>query len=406
MLPPEPARGRGRLAGALTPLAAITCAVVLLAGIAILSYRVGAGRASLPGAALRAPQSTVDAADGDIVDEVLGLVRSEAVDVPEDGVLVKGAVEGLLRALDDPYAQYYDAGDFAAFNDLLDGEFSGVGLVLQETPKGLTVVSVLDGTPADRAGITKGERIVSVDGRDVRGKPIDAVVDLVKGEEGTQVTLGLVGGPQGRHEVTLTRQRIDLPLLEARRLDDGNGYVKLLQFSGGSGERVRRAVDRLVAGGAQGIVLDLRNNPGGLLSEAISVASVFIEDGLVVSVQERGTQRRTYEAGGDALEDIPLVVLVDKGSASASEIVAGAIQDQDRGTIVGVGTFGKGTVQTIERLDAGGGVKFTTAEYFTPSGDSIEGLGVKPDQRVAGEKAQLGVAKRVLQSMVASGQRG
>ncbi len=185
-------------------------------------------------------------------------------------------------------------------------------------------------------------------------------------------------------------------------LAGGAGYVQLRQFTSGVGADLRDEVDKLVERGAKGIVLDLRGNPGGLLNEAVDVGSVFIEQGRIVSVKERGTRARVYNAQGDALEDLPLVVLVNKGSASASEIVAGAIQDADRGTLVGQRTFGKGTVQTIHRLDSGGGVKYTTAEYFTPSGDSIEDVGVKPERKVVGEKEQLAAARNALKALIAA----
>ncbi|MDQ3451354.1 MAG: S41 family peptidase, partial [Actinomycetota bacterium] len=340
----------------LTRITATACALVFVAGVAQAAYSRGLADAG----GGRAAAST-DAGDGlGVVAEVLEQLDADAVKAPDGDKLADGAVDGILRALDDPYAQYFDADEFAEFNDALDGEFSGVGLVLEEGPKGVRIVSVLDGTPAAEAGITEGERIVSVDGTDVSDKPINVIVERVKGEAGTDVTLGLAGGSQGRHEVTLTRRQIDTPNIEAKQLDDGTGYVRLLQFTGGVGDAVRGEVERLVAEGATGIVLDLRGNPGGLLPEAISIASIFIEDGPIVSVQERDAERRNYSARGDALAELPLVVLVDKGSASASEIVAGAVQDNDRGDIVGTSTFGKGTVQTIQTLDSGGGVKFTT----------------------------------------------
>ncbi len=386
----------------LTRITATACALVFVAGVAQAAYSRGLADAG----GGRAAAST-DAGDGlGVVAEVLEQLDADAVKAPDGDKLADGAVDGILRALDDPYAQYFDADEFAEFNDALDGEFSGVGLVLEEGPKGVRIVSVLDGTPAAEAGITEGERIVSVDGTDVSDKPINVIVERVKGEAGTDVTLGLAGGSQGRHEVTLTRRQIDTPNIEAKQLDDGTGYVRLLQFTGGVGDAVRGEVERLVAEGATGIVLDLRGNPGGLLPEAISIASIFIEDGPIVSVQERDAERRNYSARGDALAELPLVVLVDKGSASASEIVAGAVQDNDRGDIVGTSTFGKGTVQTIQTLDSGGGVKFTTAEYFTPSGDSIEGVGVQPDQVVRGGDAQLAAAQRALQAAVARADGG
>ncbi len=387
-------------------LTAAACVLVLLVAVATVSYRAGLGDSPITAASGGAATSTEEARL-DALREVLSRVQAEAVTLPKErDALVDGAIEGALEALEDPYAEYYDPEEFTAFNEMLDGEFSGVGLVLEDTPKGPKVVTVLPNTPAARAGIETGERIVSVDGKDVRGKPIDTIVNLVKGEEGTDVTLGLAGGKDGRHEVTLTRQRIDLPNIESRQLGGDVGYVRLQQFSGDAGDQVRTAVDRLLDNGAGGIVLDLRGNPGGLLGEAVKVASVFMEDGEIVSVQERGATRRTYEAEGDALEDVPVAVLVDRGSASASEIVAGALQDADRAELVGTPTFGKGTVQTIERLDAGGGVKFTTAKYFTPSGDSIEKRGVRPDQRVRGRKAQLNAAEAEVRAELAGAGSG
>jgi carboxyl-terminal processing protease len=371
-------------------LTAAAAVAVLLASSVTAAYREGvsSARADLPPAF---------AALGEVYDEV----TSDAVEVPPDDVLAAGAIEGLLAALGDPYAAYYDAAEFAAFNDTLDGEFSGVGLVLEEAPEGLTVVQVIEGAPAAQAGVEVGERLVAVDGRDVRDLPTDAIIDLVKGEEGTEVTLGLEGGAAGPRTVTLTRARITVPNLEARRLDDGGGYVRLLQFSEDAGSEVRAAVERLVAEGARGVVLDLRGNPGGLLREAVDVASVFVEDGTIVSVREREGRVRAHPAEGDAL-DVPLVVLVDQGSASASEIVAGAVQDLERGEIVGETTFGKGTVQTVEPIVGGAGVKFTTAQYLTPSGDSIEGVGVVPDRVAAGDAdAQLAAAQEALRMLLA-----
>jgi carboxyl-terminal processing protease len=382
----------------LTRITAVLCGVVLLAAVATASYELGAtqGTAELGG-------SRGNAGELDFLEEIVDTVGDDAVRAPDEDELVDGAVRGLLEALDDPYARYYDETAFDDLNTILDGGFSGIGVVLEETPAGLVVVSVFEETPAARAGVEQGERIVSVDGTPVEDRPIDVVVEQIKGEEGTDVTLGFEGGSAGPREVTLTRERIELPNVESEMLSDGAGYIKVLQFTSGVGEKVRREVNDLVGKGAEGVVLDLRNNPGGLLNEAVNVASVFIEKGTIVEVKEREQPRRTYRAKGDAIEGLALVVLVNKGSASASEIVAGAVQDAERGLLIGQPTFGKGTVQTIHRLDAGGGVKYTTAEYFTPSGDSIEGVGVKPDRRVAGADDQLAAAVDELAGAIARG---
>jgi carboxyl-terminal processing protease len=296
----------------------------------------------------------------------------------------------MLEEVDDPYARYFPNDEFDEFNASLDGTFSGVGLMLEETPEGPVIVSVLEGTPAESAGIEEGERIVSVDGENVRDDPLEQIVAKVKGDAGTDVVLGLEGGDQGPRELRVTRAEFDLPIIASERLRNDVGYINLRQFADGAGDRLREEASTMVNDGVTGIVLDLRENPGGLLNEAVAVASVFIEDGEIVSVEERSQQREVLEAVDDAFEQVPLVVLVDGNSASASEIVAGAIQDSGRGPIVGEQTFGKGTVQTITQLSNGAGAKFTTARYYTPSGDSIEGVGVTPDVKVEpGEPAEL-----------------
>jgi carboxyl-terminal processing protease len=375
---------------------AAVCLLVLVAGVTLGSYRLG--QQSTGGSAV-APDELPS--EFNAVAELYQRVSNEAVEVPSDDKLAEAAAEGMLGALEDPYSAYYTPDEFAELNNLLEGQFSGVGLVLEDTPQGFEAVSVIEGTPAAKAGIESGERIISVNGSDVTDQPIDSVVNRVKGEKGTEVTLGLTGGEAGEREVTLTRARIEVPTLESRVLDSGAGYVRLLQFTETAGEDVRGAVKELRAEGAERVVLDLRGNPGGLLREAVDVAGVFIEDGTVVSVKDRENSKEQLSATGEAFEGMPLAVLIDDGSASASEIVAGAVKDLDRGVVVGQKTFGKGTVQTVRVLADGSGAKFTTAEYFTPSGDSLEDKGVTPDRKVTGSDAQLDVAVEALQGMVA-----
>jgi carboxyl-terminal processing protease len=375
---------------------AAVCLLVLVAGVTLGSYRLG--QQSTGGSAV-APDELPS--EFNAVAELYQRVSNEAVEVPSDDKLAEAAAEGMLGALEDPYSAYYTPDEFAELNNLLEGQFSGVGLVLEDTPQGFEAVSVIEGTPAAKAGIESGERIISVNGSDVTDQPIDSVVNRVKGEKGTEVTLGLTGGEGGEREVTLTRARIEVPTLESRVLDSGAGYVRLLQFTETAGEDVRGAVKELRAEGAERVVLDLRGNPGGLLREAVDVAGVFIEDGTVVSVKDRENSKEQLSASGEAFEGMPLAVLIDDGSASASEIVAGAVKDLDRGVVVGQKTFGKGTVQTVRVLADGSGAKFTTAEYFTPSGDSLEDKGVTPDRKVTGSDAQLDAAVEALQGMVA-----
>jgi carboxyl-terminal processing protease len=384
-------------------LTATACASILVVGLVIVSYTLGARQSSPE--ALTALSASTDATDlPPSVEELYDQILTNAVAAPDGDELVRAALEAMLEELDDPYALYYDSEEFADFNELLEGRFSGVGLALEDTPEGPTVVTVFPGTPAEAAGIEVGERIVSVNGEDVTGSPIEVIVNRVTGEPGTDVTVGFDGGSQGSREVTMTRAEIELPTVEAELLDDGSGVVRLFSFSSNASEAVRTEVEQLVEQGAEGIILDLRGNPGGLLSEAVEVSSVFVEGEDIVQVREADGELRTLTAGSDAFTDLPLVVLVDEGSASASEIVAGAMQDLDRGPIVGTPTFGKGTVQTVRDLTDGSGAKFTTAEYLTPSGDSIEGTGVQPDVATGEDPdEQLTAAREQLQRLVARG---
>ncbi|MGH8884414.1 MAG: S41 family peptidase [Egibacteraceae bacterium] len=389
----EPRLRRSRL----TRAVGCALAVVLVCAVVLASYRIGVHRGAV--AALPPEFGTLG--------ELYGRLERQAMRVPENGVLAKGAVEGMLGALGDRHAAYYDTKDFAAFTQMLEGELSGVGIRIDDSEQGPVVVSVLASTPAAKAGVMAGERIVSVNGRDVRKLSTDRIAALITGQPGTPVTIGFEGGPTGPRELRIIRSRIQLPDVESR-LEDRIGYVTLLQFSNHVGARVRQAATDLAAKGARGIVLDLRGNPGGLLREAVGVASVFVEDGVIVTVRSRGdasSAGQVYRAEGDAFESLPLVVLVDGGSASASEIVAGAIQDLRRGEVVGEKTYGKGTVQTVEALQDGGGVKFTTAEYLTSSGDSIEGAGVTPDRKVSGADAQLAAAREELVHLFAVASR-
>lgn len=388
-------------------LGSFALAVVVIAAAAGGFWLGAQGTADLPEiGAGTGPTADAYPEELEPVIETYERLRDEAVDPPPTEDLVEGAVDGMLEVLDDPYARYYLPADYDRFSDTLDGTYSGVGMELQETPDGLFVVTVFEGTPAEEVGIASGDQIIAVDGEDVRDEPIEAVVDLIRGEPETEVTLGLERNGE-ELEVSPVRAEIEIPLLEHELLDDQVGYIRLNQFISGAGEAVRAAADDLLSAGAEGLVLDLRGNPGGLLPEAVGVASVFVDDGPVVIV-EAGDESETFEASGGAI-DAPLVVLVDGGSASASEIVAGAVRDTSRGQVVGETTFGKGTVQAIRSLSDGSGLKFTNARYLTPAGDSIEEVGVEPDRVVEAaedpdgpdDDPQLSAAREELRQLIA-----
>ena len=394
---------RWRVLGGLT-------ALVVVAALVFSAYRMGSEGA---GGFVEVPVGGGDRVPTELepLVELYEDLKADAVDPPESEVLVEGAIEGMLEALDDPYARYYDPTAYEDFSDQLDGTYAGVGMELQETPEGLFVVRVFEGTPADEGGVRAGDRILGVNGDDVTEQPIEAVVNQVRGEPGTDVELELERGNDEVETITttLTRAEIAIPRLEASILEDGTAHLELLQFTTNVADELRGEIEGALEDGAEGVVLDLRGNPGGLLRESVNVASVFLDEEVVVRVQERSGQEETLTAAGDPAGDFPLVVLVDGGTASASEIVAAAIQDAGRGLLIGEPTFGKGTVQTIRSLPGGSGAKFTTAAYFTPSGDSIEEVGVEPDREVAAaedaeDDPQLSAAQDALQSLVAGSQ--
>lgn len=371
-----------------TTIAAVTAAAGLLLASFLFGYGLGRenARRVVPGY--------------ELLREAEDHIARSAVKSFDRNLLVQGAIRGMLKSLDDPYAAFLDRAAYLQLNNLLTGHFSGVGLVLRPEEGGHKVVSVLADTPASKAGVAVGDYITAVDGQPVEDLLLDEVVQRVQGKPGTTVRLFVRRGDQTL-DFTLTRSTIEVPSVESVLLKDRLGVIEVVAFVEGTGDKVRRAVESLGQRGARGLILDLRGNPGGLADEAVEVTSAFIEDGPIVSFRERGKPEVTFEARGSVETDLPLVVLVDEGSASASEIVAGAIQDRGRGIIVGTETYGKGSVQTVFPLSDGSALKITTASYFTPSGRSIGEHGVIPDVGVAGGDMQLARARQILREMVA-----
>ncbi len=347
------------------------------------------------------------AAGFDLVEEAYDEIVSSAVDAPAEEALARGAIKGMLEVLkkDDPYALFYSPTAFRSFQELTSGKFSGIGVWLKDKGGELTIVSVLPSTPAVEAGLEEGDVIRTIDGRAVGTLTSDEAVAHIKGPEGTDVELGIDRAGE-ELDFTITRAEIDLPNLRASLRSDGLGYIQLFGFARGAGDEVRDEVAEMLDQGAEGIVLDLRNNGGGLFTEAVEVASVFIEQGDVVIYREAGRgsepEETTYEAEGDAFEDVPLVVLVNEGTASASEIVAGALQDQERATLIGTTTYGKGSVQEVVRLRDASALKLTTAAYVTPEGRDINGKGIAPDVEVSDAVEQKDRAVEILKGIVIS----
>lgn len=336
-----------------------------------------------------------------LLDEADRLIRRSALRSPGRKVLLKAAVRGMLQGLDDPYSAYLSPEAYRNLkDDQAEGQFSGVGLWMKEENEKFKVVSVLDSSPAAAAGLQAGDLIVQIDTKPVEGLDLDEVSGRIQGRPGTTVRL-VVEREKATREFVIVRRKLDLPTVSSRMLADGVGLIELVLFHGEAGRKVREAVTSLEKRGARGFILDLRGNPGGFLDEAVDVAAVFLEGGKVVSYRERGQAEVVYEATSPAATKLALVVMVDQGSASASEVVAGAIQDRQRGLIVGTETYGKGSVQSFLPLSDGSAIKLTTASYFTPSGRAIGTSGVIPDISVAERGRQLARAKEVITGILA-----
>jgi len=316
----------------------------------------------------------------DLLEEVLYQVKTSYVEKPKESKLINGAVDGLLKALGDPYTRHLRKKDFRDFQEQTSGHFGGVGIELGMQDDHLTVVAPIRGTPAERAGVQAGDRITTIDGRSTKGMSINEAVKLIRGKPGTKVTLGLERNGKEQFKVNLIREQIKVPNVTSKLLDDKRiGYIMIHSFNEETGKDLKAELEALKGKGIQGLILDLRNNPGGLLTEAVNVGNLFIKSGPLVKVKSRTGQTETYTANGIGDDKLPLVVLVNKGSASASEIVAGAIQDTKRGVIIGEQTFGKGSVQQVIQLKDGSALVLTIAKYLTPKGRSLNKRGVKPD---------------------------
>lgn len=326
-------------------------------------------------------QSTLgDAAGAVRLFKALHIIKSRYVeDVPVD-TLMTGAVKGMVNSLGDPHSIYMDPKMYKEFMIETEGSFGGVGIVLGAKDKVLTVISPIEGTPGEKAGIKSGDEIVKIDGQDTKGLALDEAVSKIRGPEGTKVTLTIHRGQETK-DYTLTRSNIQIKTVSGKMLPDNVGYIRISMFNENTGSDLAKKYQELEKEGMKAIVLDLRDNPGGLLDESVKVANKFVPKGPVVSVITRDGRRDTSTSNLEAVK-YPCAVLINGGSASASEIVAGAVQDTGAGTLVGTKSYGKGSVQTLMRLDKDDAIKLTIAKYYTPKDRSINGIGIEPDVKV------------------------
>ncbi len=316
--------------------------------------------------------------------EVFDKIKHNYVEDVEDKALLDNAISGMLTGL-DPHSTYLDSKAFEELRVGTTGEFGGLGIVVGMEDGFVKVISPIDDTPAQRAGVKAGDLIIRLDEKPVKGMSLDDAVKIMRGKPGSEIELTIVRKNEDQPlTFNITRDRIRVKSVKARMLEPNYAYVRISQFQERTGKDLHNAISKLKKennGQLKGLVLDLRNNPGGLLDAAVLVSDTFLERGTVVSVKGRTEDNKLSQAAtpGDILKGAPIVVLVNEGSASASEIVAGALQDHKRAVIMGQKTFGKGSVQTVIPLGNNSALKLTTARYYTPSGRSIQAEGIVPD---------------------------
>ena len=324
-------------------------------------------------------------------DEAREVIEESYFRETSENQLENASIEGMVREIarenDDKFSHYFDPETYKRWLASTSGKFSGIGLNVAESKRGLRVARVFEGTPARRAGIEVGDQIIAVDGKSIAGISSTAAASQIKGKPGTKVTITVLDGQTGEErELEVERAEVRIPAVKSsmkRKGDTKVGYVRLETFNRGAHGELRNAIAGLQRDGAEGIVLDLRGNGGGLLDEAVLTTSIFQDSGPVVTIEGRAREEETLDASGDAIDPLPPVaVLVDRNTASASEIVTAALKQNDLATVIGTRTYGKGVFQEVIGLDEGGALDLTVGEYLTSDGTSILGVGVVPDERV------------------------
>lgn len=344
------------------------------------------------------------AASADTFEEILNHIETLHISKPDSDTLVKGAIEGLIDSLNDPYTEYMPPAYLKDFNGSLDGDYVGVGMQLQPGEKYPKVVDTIENTPAREAGITSGDLVIKVDGVDVSKEPLGKVVQKIRGPEGTKVRLTIRREGAEDFEVELARANINTPTVYGKILDDGIGYIRINTFGAHTAGEFRKSLASLIEQGATKLILDLRDNPGGILQSSVRISSNFVERGqVVVSTVDRNGKRMEYRTEEAPIgKGMSVAVLVNHNSASAAEILAGALQDYGTATLIGGQTYGKGTVQVVLPLKAGGALKLTAAKYHTPKDRVIDGTGLGPDIQVLTPGLHVAMAQRYLKKLASN----
>lgn len=302
----------------------------------------------------------------------------------DDAALEEGAVKGMTAALNDPYTTFMNKKEFEEFNAQTEGNYSGVGLQVQAKDDKILVVDVFEDSPAKKAGILPKDEIVKVNGTDVSGKELDKAVTMMKGQDGTEVTLTIYRADEGTFDKKLKRAKINMVTVKGEMLENNIGYINVSMFDDNTAKNFSDKLKELKDKGMKALIVDLRGNPGGLLDQCVDMVSNFVPKGkVIVSTIDKYNNKKEYNSKGGDYTNLPMVVLTNEGTASASEIFSGAVRDYKIGTLVGTKTFGKGVVQTIIDTGNGTALKVTISKYYTPNGENIHHIGIKPDVEVA-----------------------
>lgn len=314
--------------------------------------------------------------------EVRDVINSQYYQDIDQDALVEGAIKGMVNSVGDPYTVFFNAEEYKEFNDDGDGNYVGIGVIVGIKEDRIVVITPFEGSPAFKAGLRSGDFITKVEGVEYTGTELDKAVSVIKGEEGKPVTLTIMRNGE-EQDITIVRASITIVNVESEMLEGDIAHVTMLQFSNNTAEQVREAMEELRDQGAKGYILDLRGNPGGFLDEAVDVASLFVEkDKTILYTLDKYDQKKEYRSYGGSFIGAPLVVLIDGGSASASEVVSGALKDYEAATLVGQQSFGKGIVQMVYQVGDGEAVKVTVSSYYSPDGINIHGEGIAPDIEV------------------------
>jgi carboxyl-terminal processing protease len=357
--------------------------ILILFGAFITGMKVGSGNWHLNfvRSAVVSNKTLPNELDYSTVNKIYQALKQSYDGSLDVNTLITGLKKGLVNSAGDPYTTYLTADEAKDFNDQLNGSFTGIGAELGKQGSDIIIIAPISGYPADKAGLKPKDVIVSIDGKDTNGLSVDEAVQKIRGEVNTDVKLIVIRNGQERLEFNITRQEITIPSVDSKIVDNNIGYIRISRFGEDTASLVNAAAKDFKTKNVRGIILDLRNDPGGYLNAAVSVSNEWLKDGQTILQEKRGGQvTQTFKAQGNGqLNGIPTIVLINDGSASASEITAGALQDNKVAKVVGVKSFGKGSVQEFDKLSGGDVLKVTIARWYTPNGKNIDKAGIEPD---------------------------